>query len=40
MLRHGCHAAVLRPDHYVYGTAATAAELDTLLAERHRALTA
>jgi len=40
MQRHGCHAAVLRPDHYVYGTAATAAELDTLLAERNRDLTA
>lgn len=36
--RHGCHAALLRPDHHVYGTAASAAELDALLAERPAAL--
>jgi 3-(3-hydroxy-phenyl)propionate hydroxylase len=33
MQRHACHAALLRPDHYVFGTAATAAELDVLLAQ-------
>lgn len=38
MQRHACHAAVVRPDHYVYGTAASAADLERLLAERHAAL--
>jgi 3-(3-hydroxy-phenyl)propionate hydroxylase len=38
MQRHGCHAAIVRPDHYVYGTAASAAELRGLLAERRAAL--
>ncbi len=35
---HGCQAAVLRPDHYVYGTAATAHELAALLREQQAAL--
>jgi len=38
MLRHDCRAALLRPDHYVYGTASTAPELQALLAERAAAL--
>ena len=38
MARQGCHAALLRPDHHVYGTAASAAELDTLLTEQRAAL--
>jgi len=38
MQRHACHAALLRPDHYVFGTAATAAELDDLLAQHKAAL--
>ena len=38
MARHGCHAALLRPDHYVYGTATDPAELDALLAEQRAAL--
>ncbi len=32
MQRHGCHAALVRPDHYVFGTAASAGELEHLLA--------
>ncbi len=31
MARHGVHAAILRPDHYVYGSAADAAGLRDLL---------
>jgi len=38
MQRHGCHGAVVRPDHYVFGTAATTDELQALLAERQAAL--
>ena len=36
--RHGCIAALLRPDHYVFGTAANAAEAAALLSERSTAL--
>ena len=38
MQRHSCHAALLRPDHYVYGTAASTEELTALLAEWQAAL--
>lgn len=38
MQRHGCRAAVIRPDHYVYGTALDAAGLDAVLAQRSTAL--
>jgi 3-(3-hydroxy-phenyl)propionate hydroxylase len=31
--RHGVIAAIVRPDHYVFGTARNAAELDSLLRE-------
>jgi len=34
MQRHECHAALVRPDHYVFGVAANADELDELLEER------
>ena len=38
MQRHGCHAALVRPDHYVFGTAATAADLTTLIGHWQAAL--
>ncbi|CAL78811.1 putative FAD-binding monooxygenase; putative 3-(3-hydroxy-phenyl)propionate hydroxylase [Bradyrhizobium sp. ORS 278] len=31
--RHGCHAALVRPDHYVYGVARDAPELAAVLSE-------
>jgi 3-(3-hydroxy-phenyl)propionate hydroxylase len=31
MARHGVHAAIVRPDHYTYGSAADAAGIDALL---------
>ena len=34
MQRHECHAALVWPDHYVFGVAANADELDELLEER------
>ncbi len=33
MQQHGCQAALLRPDHYVFGTAADASGLQLLLAQ-------
>jgi 3-(3-hydroxy-phenyl)propionate hydroxylase len=36
MKRHPCHAALVRPDHYVFGTAADAASLAQLVAVWHR----
>jgi 3-(3-hydroxy-phenyl)propionate hydroxylase len=33
--KHRCTAALVRPDHYVFGTAADAASLPPLLAEAH-----
>jgi 3-(3-hydroxy-phenyl)propionate hydroxylase len=33
MQRHGAHAALVRPDHYVFGTARTADECDALMGE-------
>lgn len=33
LAKHGCRAALVRPDHYVFGTAADAAELGALLDE-------
>lgn len=36
--RHGCRAALVRPDHYVFGTAADEAALGALLDELHTRL--
>jgi 3-(3-hydroxy-phenyl)propionate hydroxylase len=36
MERHGCRAALVRPDHYVYGTAGQAGEMAKLLADWRR----
>ncbi len=33
MQKHNSHAAIVRPDHYTFGTASTQAELDQLLAD-------
>jgi 3-(3-hydroxy-phenyl)propionate hydroxylase len=38
MARHGCHAALVRPDHYVYGTATNESGIEALVAEQRRAL--
>jgi 3-(3-hydroxy-phenyl)propionate hydroxylase len=38
MRRHDCHAALVRPDHYVYGVAASDGTLTDLLDDWHRAL--
>ena len=38
MQRHGCHAALVRPDHYVHGTAVDGVQLEALLAEWRAAL--
>ena len=38
MGRHGCHAALVRPDHYVFGVAADARELAALLEDLGRQL--
>jgi 3-(3-hydroxy-phenyl)propionate hydroxylase len=38
MRRHECHVALVRPDHYVFGSAADAAGLQALMSERRAAL--
>jgi len=38
MLKHGCHAALVRPDHYVFGTAITNEQIDLLLVELSKAM--
>jgi 3-(3-hydroxy-phenyl)propionate hydroxylase len=39
MRRHACHAALVRPDHHVFGIAASRAELEALLVEHAEWLT-
>ena len=39
MRRHECRAALVRPDHYVYGVAASQSELQALLTQWRAALT-
>jgi len=36
LARHGCHAALVRPDHYVFGVAGDAADFRDLMAEWRR----
>jgi len=36
LARHDCHAALVRPDHYVFGVARDAAGLDALLGQWRR----
>ena len=38
MLRHDCHAALVRPDHYVFGTAMRPGEIENLIAQHRQAL--
>jgi len=38
MATHDCCAALVRPDHYVFGTAASPGEIRALLDEMHRRL--
>ncbi len=38
MQQHQCRAALVRPDHYVFGTANTRQQLDVLLSEQHNLL--
>ncbi|MDE2418808.1 MAG: bifunctional 3-(3-hydroxy-phenyl)propionate/3-hydroxycinnamic acid hydroxylase [Burkholderiales bacterium] len=38
MRKQECHAALIRPDHYVFGTAATHDQVDQLVAELHKLL--
>ncbi|MFI7081508.1 bifunctional 3-(3-hydroxy-phenyl)propionate/3-hydroxycinnamic acid hydroxylase [Micromonospora sp. NPDC049903] len=40
LARAGCRGLLVRPDHYVYGGGRTAAELDGVVAELRRSLTA
>jgi 3-(3-hydroxy-phenyl)propionate hydroxylase len=38
MQKHACHAALIRPDHYVFGTANSLAQIVQLVAELHKSL--